>query len=167
MKPTPNDPLPTRRRGFTLVELAVALAMMATLATLAYPSLADWLARQRVQAAAEMLAGDLANARLLAAQKGQTVHLNVADGSCWALSTSPGCDCRVQQGCRLAARRLSEFRGVELLTSTPTALSPEGLGQGGAEFRSARGHLLRVQVHPLGRASICAPVASEPRYPVC
>lgn len=158
-----------RAAGFTLVELAVAMAMLATLATLAYPSLAEWLAKRRVVAAAETLAGDLGDARLLAAQKARTVHVNFssADAPCWALATSDGCDCRVPQACRLKARRLGEFRGVSLTGPASAQFSADGLGEGAAELRSARGHLLRVQVSRLGRANICAPVGGEARYPAC
>lgn len=158
-----------RRLGFTLVELAVVMALVATLATLAYPSFADWMARHRVTAAAELLADDMANARLLAAQKGRAVHVTFADGSepCWALAHEAGCDCRIAQACRVQARRLTDFRGVAWVASTPTVFTPEGLGEGGAELRSARGHLLRVQVSRLGRPSVCAPVAGDPRYPAC
>jgi type IV fimbrial biogenesis protein FimT len=75
-------------RGFTLVEMAVVMAMLATLMTIAYPSLSDWLARKRVTAAAEALQADFTDARLLAAQRGHTLHVPVHSGGagawCWA-----------------------------------------------------------------------------------
>jgi prepilin-type N-terminal cleavage/methylation domain-containing protein len=156
-------------RAFTLVELAVVMAMLATLMTIAYPSFADWLAKRRVTAAAETLQADISEARLLSAQRGLPVHLNFADGAqaCWAASLSSGCDCRIAQACRIQPRTLGGFRGVALVASEPTVFTPEGLGEGGAELRSARGHVLRVAVSRLGRSHICAPGGADPRYPAC
>ena len=166
------EPLnPTRRRagGLTLVELAVAIAILVTTATLAVPWLAEQAARQRVRAAAEALASDLQEARFAAAQRGATVHLTFAAGPswCWAQSTTPDCDCRVTQACRTRVVADSDHRGVQLVQATTARFAADGTGQGSAELRSARGHLLRVEVGALGRARLCSPGGADPRHPAC
>jgi type IV fimbrial biogenesis protein FimT len=158
-----------RRRGLTLVELAVAMALLATLLTAGYPHLADWIARKRVQSAAETLQADLSDARLLAAQRGQSMHLAFVAGTewCWAIATAATCDCRVQQACRLKGARAASHRGVWLAAASDASFTPEGLGQGSAELRSLRGHVLRVEVGTLGRSRICQPGGGDPRHPAC
>lgn len=161
---------PPNRWGFTLVELAVAMALAATLLTIAFPHLADWQARKRLQAAAELLQADLTEARLLAAQRGQTAHLSfgpTGEAWCWSVGLSERCDCRVQQACRLKVAEAAQHRGVWITSATDARFSPEGLGQGHAELRNARGHGLRVEVSPLGRSHVCVPGGGDPRYPAC
>lgn len=166
MKPAATQ----RRRGFTLVELAIAIALMATLLTIGFPHLADWVARKRVQAAAEALQADLSEARLLAARRGGNAHLSFTsqgDGWCWTVSASAGCDCRIEQACRMKWAGGADHRGVQLVAATDASFGAEGLGQGSAELRSARGHTLRVEVSPLGRARICQPGSGDVRYAGC
>lgn len=55
------------QRGFTLVELIVAISIMATIAVIAAPSFADMLAQQRLDRAASELASSLRVARAQAA----------------------------------------------------------------------------------------------------
>jgi type IV fimbrial biogenesis protein FimT len=63
-----------RYAGLTLIELCAVLAVLALLSALALPSLGHRLDRQRLHAAAETLAADLADARFEAARRGQPLH---------------------------------------------------------------------------------------------
>jgi len=161
-------------RGLTLIELMVALAIVALLMTLAVPSFGEVLARHRLQAAAEQLAADLADARLLAAQRGQTLHLTLQGGTqwCWALSTVSGCDCRIAQACRLKAVHASDHPGVTLADGGEMHIAAGGpLGlpavSGHAVLQGREGAALRVALTPLGRAKVCAPGAALAGYPRC
>jgi len=81
-----------QRRGFTLLELMIGLAVLAVLATLAVPSMGSALQRQRLRAAAEHLAADLNEARFEATRRGQILHVLPRSGPawCWAVAREPG-----------------------------------------------------------------------------
>lgn len=64
-----------REAGFTLVEMAVALAMVALLATLALPAFGDWIAAYQVTNHARHLAETITRARTEAVRRGQRVNL--------------------------------------------------------------------------------------------
>lgn len=161
-------PHPTGRRralparGLTLVELVIALAVLAVLATLALPSFGSLLNRHRLQAAAETLALDLAEARHEAARAGTPLHVVFRPGAqwCWAVARTPDCDCTAPTaGCALKTVTTQELPGVTLATSgdasfggaLPATPNETVLrSQGGTEA-------LQVRLSPLGRASICSP----------
>ena len=161
-------------QGLTLIELMVALAIVALLMTLAVPSFGSVLARHRLKAAAEQLAADLAEARLLAAQRGHALHLNLHGGApwCWAVTTTSGCDCRVVQSCQLKTVRASDHPGVTLLDGRELRIDAPGLGtlraaDGHALLQGREGAALRVALTPLGRAKVCAPGAAVAGYAGC
>ena len=56
-------------QGLTLLEMMIALAIVAVLTTLALPSFASMMSRHRLKAAAEMMSMDLAELRQLHAQQ--------------------------------------------------------------------------------------------------
>jgi type IV fimbrial biogenesis protein FimT len=68
-------------RGFTLVEMTVALALAATLAGLVGPSYARWLEEQRIMDAARRLSDNLALARSEAIKRNGRVQLCAAPSS--------------------------------------------------------------------------------------
>lgn len=158
-------------RGLTLIEIAITLAVLAILATIALPAFGDRLARQRLVATAEGLAMDLADARFQAAQTGQSLHLVFAPGAdwCYAVARAPGCDCRSMQACQLKVVRARDVPGILLAHGTDASFDASAVAAvgGAAELRSARGpHALRVSLTPLGRARLCSP-SGLAGYPPC
>jgi Tfp pilus assembly protein FimT len=143
--------------GFTLVELAVTIALMVTLITLAGPTLGDVVARHRLRAAAEALAADLHEARFAAARQGRPVHVTFSGGpqACWAIADRPDCDCRVPQTCRIKAVALADHPGATLSATRTASFAADGTGRGSAELHSPSGHVLRVDVGPTGRPLLC------------
>ena len=153
-------PAPRRTAGLTLIEVVIGLAVMALLLSLALPSFGGHMSRQRLKSAASTLAIDLAEARFEAAQRGQTLYVNLAEGNdwCYALTTTSGCDCRLVQACRLKAVSARDTPGLTLAAAPEIAFAPEGRGAAASlQFASARGERLRVDLSALGRARVCAP----------
>jgi prepilin-type N-terminal cleavage/methylation domain-containing protein len=151
-----------RRRGLTLIEVAVAMAVLAILATMTVPSFAERLARQRLIGAAEMLAMDLAEARYQAAQTGLTLHLGFIQGAdwCYAVARAPGCDCTRVQACQIKVVRGSDHPGVALVEARDASFDAASLAvePGLAVLAGLRGsQTLQVGTTPLGRARVCSP----------
>ena len=160
-----------RARGLTLLEVMIALAILAIIATLALPTLAGAAERARLKSAAETLAADLAEARFESARRGQplTVEATVGPAWCWVVATDSGCPCGEKQACRLKAAQASDFVGIAMSDAHSVRFDPTGTAdtQGGALFQSSRGEQLRVDLLALGRARICAPQGALPGYPAC
>lgn len=169
------------RTGFTLVEMMIALSVMAVLGAMAVPSLSAIAARQRLQSAAHQLQADVAWAKLESARHGQPVYLRFMAGPAWCyhLSTGPGGDChQTANGPAngvLRVVRASDHPGIELLDartmlvdqSRPGAL-PSGQPAGQALFATRDGLQLRVRLGPQTRASVCSagpPISGTPPCP--
>lgn len=161
---------PPVRRGFTLTESLVTIAIVAVVAGLAVPSFASALARHRLQGAAEQLAHDLAEARFDAARRGAPLHLAFATGTrwCYAVAAAPGCGCREATACSLKTVQAADHPGVQMLQAEDAILA-EGLSghRGGALLQGADGLQLRVRLTPLGRPQVCAPAGAVRGYPGC
>jgi type IV fimbrial biogenesis protein FimT len=161
------------RRGLTLLELVIALAMLAIVASMAVPSFGAAADRARLRNAAETLAADLAEARYESAQRGVRLYLDVQTGPgwCWAVTSAPGCRCGIAQACQLKTVSERDNAGVQLMEAHAISFDPAGTthsaGVGDALLQSRRGERLRVSVSALGRASICAPDSAVPGYPGC
>jgi type IV fimbrial biogenesis protein FimT len=157
-----DKPSAGRRRGLTLIEITVVLAVLAILATLAVPSFGDRLARQRLAHAAESLAMDLAEARHQAPQLGQTLYVTFSAGVnwCYAVATTPSCPCGVPQPCQLKVVQGADHPGVTLVDASNASFDAASVApqSGGAEWKGVRGtQSMRVSMTPLGRSRICSP----------
>ena len=163
--------------GFTLLELAIALAITSLLAAMAVPSYASLIARQRLQAAVEHLRADIALARQEAGRRAQPVHLVFQPGSswCYAIGTAPVGNCRQAQGGAgsglIKLVRGSTQPGVQLLQANPMTIDGRTGGSlrtdGLARFASAEGQQLQVRLSALGHASVCAPAGAVAGTPPC
>jgi type IV fimbrial biogenesis protein FimT len=162
---------PGLARGFTLLELAIAIAILVVLATVALPQLGAQLDQRRLHAAAEALSADLSEARFEAARQGRSVHLVLHNGGawCWALATEPGCPCGSRQSCELRHATPSEHQGIRTLQGQSVQLTATGSAQSTGDFtlESNRGSRLRVQVQALGRPRICTERGPAQRYAAC
>jgi type IV fimbrial biogenesis protein FimT len=161
-------------RGITLIECVIALAIVAALMSIALPSFGDAMARARLRAAAEDLALDLGNARLESVRQGAgLVHVTLRPGSpwCWAVGSVSDIDCQQPSaGGALHVARADDYAGVTMTRGVSASFDGrDTLAAAGfaAEFASPQGQQLRVQVTPLGRASICSPQGSSLDFPRC
>lgn len=180
--------------GFTLVELLVALTVLAIVSVTALPTFDDFRARQQLRGAAEGLYKDLVFARTEAIQRngagGERLRVSFGTGTGWCYGihdpTRPGaaasCDCSTSPGaCSVKAVSSTEYRGVRMESAgfggaQAYEIDPR-LGQlvdaGGAPVEGsvvltgAASQQLRIDVNAIGRARICSPDGGVSGYPSC
>jgi prepilin-type N-terminal cleavage/methylation domain-containing protein len=121
-----------RARGFTLVELLIVMALIAIIAALAGPPLADYLKMQRLRGIAGELATDLAFARSEAVSRRNYTQLRVQSTgamSCYTISvrtvplTTGLCDCTQPAGSRCTSADTVEVKTVQIPVSMQVSLS--------------------------------------------
>ena len=144
------------QRGFSLVQLLVAMTIMAALMGLGYPKLKDSVVKEAVRSARRQVTTQVAITREVAAQRGCSATLHLDEGAAsrvWVTACSlngPGLDTvgTVEQ--------LSSRFGVEMASSTDSIVfTPQGLRRGmswvGMQF-SLAGHSDTLAISPVGRA---------------
>lgn len=146
----PSHALRAARRGHTLPELTVALAILGLASAIALAALKGMVDRTRTRMAAGDLASLLADARdaALAGAASVAAVVDAADGS---VTLRAGAD-------TVARRRLAELHGIRLSSSRDSVTySSLGVGRGAANARFvlARGAAAEtVWVSRLGRVRV-------------
>jgi type IV fimbrial biogenesis protein FimT len=157
--------------GLTLLELVICLVMLSVLGLLALPDLRAQMDRQRLRSAAQALAGDITEARFLAAQRRQDVHVLGRSGSpwCWTVAVQAGCDCTPAAACSVHRVDASDHARVRLMADFDLRLNPGGQASNGVSttLESARGERLRLDVSLQGRPRLCAPQGHWSQMPAC
>lgn len=128
----------TRNRGVSMIEIMIALAVLAILTSLALPSFNGFIANQRIRAAAESLRSGVQLARVEALRRGTGVVFDMSGlDSSWAIGCEspvgddldgdglPDCPAQIQS----AERAVSGGAAVMSITADSTRLtfSPVGL----------------------------------------
>lgn len=184
------------QRGLTLIELMVAVAILAILASLAAPNMADFIDRQRLVSQTEAIAELFQLARSEAIRHSSvgaidqrsiaaTIHyaagandwfigLRRGNAACTgSAGTSP---CVVNEGGNDVTRfvRNSECAGCTMTSPTADALlvfNFKGLVSAAADsaivIRSPLGKQAQINVSRIGRISVCSPGGSITNYPSC
>ena len=166
--------------GFTLVELMIALTVMALLGAMAGPGLWSQVSRQRLQSAAHGLQTAVSLAKLASVRQGMPVHLRFHSGPdwCYLLTTGPGGDCqhavvdpargviKVTHAADHPGIALGDAQDITVDAAQPGLLSdPASPGQ--AMFSTSDGLRLRVRVGVQWRASLCSAGPAIPATPPC
>ena len=192
MKRTFSTPGVRCARGLTLLELAAVMAVLVILCAIAVPSMATRLRTERLQSAAELLAGDIADARHEAVRRGQALLVEARGGGtpawCWSVATSAACPCATpaptagsapappeappvggaSAACRLKTVAAREHTGVSLLQAESVRLNPDGQASPAlAAVFSAGERRMHVQVSRFGRTRLCDPEGHSTRVPRC
>lgn len=169
-------------RGFTLLELIVALVVLAILAAVAVPSMSSFFARKRVEGVATELATDLQYARSEAVQRNATVRITFGTG-CYVIHTvgSSATSCTQSGGATLGTGAIG-IKTVQLDANSSASLNPvasltyvafdsvRGMASwngssttlGAIDITSNAGPpwQLRVSVTAVGRTRTCSPNGS-------
>ncbi|EHR70193.1 prepilin-type N-terminal cleavage/methylation domain-containing protein [Burkholderiales bacterium JOSHI_001] len=152
----------SRSRGFTLLELMLAVTLVGVLASMALPSFGSAVSRQRLKTVSQTLAVDMAEARHEAVRSGRPLKLVVREGRdwCWAITDRADADCHQSVSGAFRQARAVDHPGLNLLQATGATFGTTdgvALQQGGAMMETAIGDRVRVRLSPLGRTSLCSP----------
>ncbi len=171
------------RRGLTLIEAAIVLAIAAIVAATAAPSLAAFVDKRRLDAAAAALATDVQFVRQEAVARRRALRLGVQAapaGTCWVVHTGAAGQCicadagpavcgggaveiktvvlpageRVRVAANVSSILFDPLHG----TSTPT---------GTLRLTDTHGRAIHHVVNVMGRVRSCSPGAASPAFPAC
>lgn len=166
----------SRMRGLTLLELLVAITILALLLGIALPAMQDLIERNRLKAAAQALAEDLQWARSEAIKRNRVLGFSI-DTEHWCYGVTDqvaGCDCRLTPdsdgACRLKRVLGASFAGTGITsTLTLTRFEPRRATaiNGSLTLTSPSGASIRVVLSRLGRVRFCTPNNDLPGYASC
>jgi prepilin-type N-terminal cleavage/methylation domain-containing protein len=186
-RPIANRP---RRRGLTIVELMVTLAITGVLLAVAVPSMREYIARQRVLGTAQELSTDLRYLRSLRAQRTDQIRIDFGstdDFTCYILYARGGgfgtCDCRrvnvpicddvFNPPVELKTVVLPRSRGL-VVTSDPVRLTLDvnGMPVGGTTLAVSvsgitLGGEIRVTTNPVATPALCSVSGHGTSLPAC
>jgi type IV fimbrial biogenesis protein FimT len=158
-------------RGFTIVELLMALVVLAIGATLAAPSIASMIASRRVQSLGQSLLDGLQTARAEAVRRNTRVRFSLRDDPPgWTLS-------EVGSGTTLRSAADPDWATVQVTSSNGAGsvdFLPNGLRQTGTQIEQltiagadpSQGTQRRINVFGGGLIRMCDPAvtaANDPR----
>lgn len=147
-----------RNAGFTLMEVAVVLVVMAILLAVAVPNFSRLRERQRMRLAAETLQLDLQRARTESSSAGPVFlsFKRMAEQWCWGINRASACDC-FSQRCNLGGQHSRDWPGIWLVYASDVQLDAgmRAVEYGPTEFSTRHGGQVRVDLNALGRASLC------------
>lgn len=166
------------KRGFTLIEMIVAIAVLSILLALGVPSYTALLDRNRVKGASLALYDDLQFARSAAIRNSTDVYMTFTTSGggstwCWGMNQGAACNCSTGSCLVDGVSKVvssSEFTGVKLsastfVTGTSLAFEPRrGLARnlagtdysGDLTFTSAGAKSITTQLSIVGRVSQCS-----------
>jgi type IV fimbrial biogenesis protein FimT len=188
---------PSRRQsGVTLIELIVAISVLAILAALATPSFFDFRERSIAKGAAEEVQTHIANYRFEGVKRNRPVTVRFVGApttTAWCVGARQGnepCDCGAatntcdvgtfptpgggvdeRRGARLVAR--SGFGATGQVTFDPSTGMLATLDQAGTftigSPSATANYQLQVQINAIGRTSLCVPAGAPvlPGYSSC
>ncbi|MGR9072882.1 MAG: GspH/FimT family pseudopilin [Gammaproteobacteria bacterium] len=165
-----------RQRGLTLIELLIAVGVVAVLLALAVPSFSGLIERKRLEGATEKMVADFQFARSEAIKRNTEIFISFDEGDqCYGLATVTGCDCSASPTtCQIdgvdRVTFMSDFGETEFdqnFSGNETSYDPRrgavSGGLGTVEFSSPGGMETRV-VLSLLRILVCSPAGATKNF---
>ncbi len=110
---------PGSMRGYTLIELMVALTIVVILALVSIPSFVTIIKNYRISGVADNLYYFLQNARAEAVKRNTNVYVSFTPGDSWCYGMNAGssCNCTVANSCGLGTFSASTSQQITLSTT--------------------------------------------------
>ena len=170
-----------RERGLTLVELLVAVAVLAILLAVAVPAFSGMLHNSRLRGAADVMMADLRQAMTESIKRDGNISISFSQGAsgwCYGYSVGAACDCHTANACVVdgveRVTRGSGYAGVLLtpgVSGNRFSFQPRRgtVTAGNVQFTASHGKAVRVVVSGYGRIRAWSPAGSThlSSYPVC
>ena len=160
----------SRQRGFTLIEIFIALAIVSALILLVAPSTATWIQNTRLRGAAESIARGLQTARVEAMKRNTIVAFNLTDANSSAFTVclyDPVANaCQTASTAILMTRAASEDSsitkvGTDTALSDPTIAIPGGTNVPGSTAFDYYGRLATTAPNNVMRIDVRNPSISQ------
>ncbi len=168
--------------GFTLPEVAIAIAVLSVITTAAVPSLARFVESQRLRGVAAELASDLQFTRAEAVARNEALRISFSSASpgCYVIHTgaAQACSCELAPPghCAPGAQHLktvalSAERSIRLSANVSSILFDplHGTATPASTLRLIGAHAQAIHhvVNLMGRVRTCSPQAAVPGQPAC
>ena len=145
-------------KGFTVIELLIAVAVLAIITSLALPSYRAILEKRQVTSGAEQIMAFLSSAQMEAVKRNQFVAVNFQpNGGDWCFGMTSGDDEDVTCNCSDGSCLLD---GAERTIFSSTLSKPEVLVLNGIDFGNADGDKQTILFDPVRGMTVLAESAS-------
>lgn len=155
------------RRGFTLIEVMIVIALVAIVVSLAGPSFRDYILMQRLRSVQSQLVTDLNYARSEAVSRGVPVQMRMqtsSDQTCYIIYSRPSNDLGITSPCDCTAAAGSRCPTSSSEIKTASAPTSEGVA-----FWQPSGQTPYLTINPRTGAPdavIAAEMVAAPDYAI-
>ena len=176
----------TKRRGFTLIETMVTVAIVAILIAIAVPSMQKLIARKRVAGVAAELASDIRYLRSMGVQTANPVQIDFGSDptSTWynlSVDANERGPCTVPANCNGQLKKPASLKFVVLKTEEGVSVvsgtantrfsganaTPINGSTFTAIVSSSMGGSVKVLTNAAGRPFACSLLGQESNFPIC
>lgn len=184
-----------KQAGITLIELLVAVAVLAILLAMAAPSFSEFRERQALRGAADNFVAAIGLAKQEAVKRDAWVRVDFKplatdSGVCMGAKVVTASNANAAAGCDCATAAAScdagvfpeaarDLRRVELVADSlkfgasdtgfvidpKTATLADAAQKGGLQLKTSRGYQVAVDVNVLGRTTVCTPSGASKSLP--
>lgn len=156
----------TDARGMTLLELMIALAVVAILATISLPLFSTMIKSHRISGAAENLKLAVDLARTEAIKRNSLVYLsfNTGDNWCYGINVGSSCNCATVGSCSLLTESADKPQSLSLSATGFSGNTIYFEGTHGAANTSgtltftlySEANLIKLSIGRLGYSQLCS-----------
>jgi prepilin-type N-terminal cleavage/methylation domain-containing protein len=160
--PLVND----NNQGLTLLELLVALSIIAVLALVSIPLFIDFIKEYRLSAAANSLYFNLQLARTEAVKRNANVYVSFTTGDTWCLGIgTSACNCAIANNCNIASESYTSSQQLSLSVSgyasntiifEPTHGAANSSGSVTFTIYGQSSPLITTSISRLGALTVCS-----------